>query len=91
MNPLSGAVMGSDPLRSQAPRRSDGWDKDDDDRRSQNSHAPDEEGGCPLCEDTTVGEGCDGCRVPRCPLHDRGQGGFGLAATGEAHEAHAEA
>ena len=90
MNPLSGAVMGSDPLRSQAPRRSDGWDKDDDDRRPQNSHAPDEEV-CPPCEDTTVGGGYDGCRVPRCRLHDRGQGGFGLAATGEAHEAHAEA
>jgi hypothetical protein len=90
-NPMSGAVMGIDPPRSQAPPRSDGWDKDDDDRRSQTSHAPDEEGGCPLCEDTTVGEGCDGCRVPRCPWHDRGQGGSGLAATGEAHEAHAEA
>jgi hypothetical protein len=88
MCPLSGAVMGIDPPRSQSPRRSnadsEGWDEDDDDCGPYHAHDADEEALSRLCDDTTVGKSCDGCGVPRCPFHDRGQGATCLPAACEA-------
>jgi hypothetical protein len=93
MGSLNGAVIGFDPPRSQEPRRPvEDWGQwDEDNSGPQNYHDPDEAERCHLCDDTTLSETCDGCDVPLCPFHDRGQGGSGVHPTGEAHEEHEDA
>jgi hypothetical protein len=78
-------------VKSSAATSDEDGDEDDDDGGPYQAHNPNKEALSQLCDDTTIGEACEGSGVPRCPFLDSGQGGDGLAVTDEAHEAHEEA
>ncbi len=97
MREISGEVMACAAPRSQAAPDDSREDHADSSYEADDSpgHTADDGDKAKvirqLCDATTVGEAGNGGGVPRCPAHDRDQGGSGVPPTVEAHEAPEEA